>query len=371
MELLRKLFLGTGYRGDLQLDELDGIRGLAVLYVLFSHLANEGLVLFSVNIAGNASGKIGVYLFFTLSSFLLSRALLSESGRLTAADWLTYSMRRLTRIYPFYIVSLAFVVIASSCGWALFHPMSMSDFFSHLFLLDGKGHFWTIATEVKFYLILPLFIYAYRFVARRDYRIFIGGLLFVSLIAQIVSFMGLIEIRHSVLRYLPVFSMGTVIATLVHESSVQLRARVAGIARYLSYLLMLMMVALMPNVLGGVTEALLDYRVEKLVPSSFFWGILCSAFVLSCVLSRDSLLRLFFRSTWMRVIGAMSFSLYINHWFVLMWVRDMQLSVCVKLLVFWVCSILVSSLTFLVIERPLSRLKLEKVSEGLIRRFRC
>ena len=372
MNYIKKLFLGTEYRGGLQLDELDGIRGLAVLFVLFSHLANEGLVLLPMHIAGNASGKIGVYLFFTLSSFLLSRALLAKAKLhpLALFDWLTYSVRRITRIYPFYIVALSFVVVSSSCGWNLFEPMGWGDFLRHVALLDGKGHFWTIATEVKFYLILPIFIFAYRRCSQWKYVYYIFGLLLISIIAQVVSYSGGIEIRHSLVRYLPVFAMGTVVAVIVNDSKLITQERVGELATKVSYLLLGGMFLLMPNVLGYVTELVLGHRFNLLVPSSFFWGLLCSAFVLSCVIAKGSTLNYLFRCTWIRVIGAMSFSLYINHWFVLQWLVGLECGVVYKWIAFWCISIAISAVTFLLVERPLSRVKLEKLPGGLLRRIR-
>ena len=57
-----------------QHDVLDGVRGLAVLLVILSHLANKDILLFEgLKYSGNGSGKVGVYLFFVLSSFLLTR----------------------------------------------------------------------------------------------------------------------------------------------------------------------------------------------------------------------------------------------------------------------------------------------------------
>jgi peptidoglycan/LPS O-acetylase OafA/YrhL len=372
MNFIKRLFLGTEYRGGLQLDELDGIRGLAVLFVLFSHLANENLVLLPLHIAGNASGKIGVYLFFTLSSFLLSRALLekAKSHHLTLFDWLTYLVRRVTRIYPFYIVALSFVVVASTCGWNLFKPMGAEDLLRHVALLDGKEHFWTIATEVKFYLILPVFIFAYCCCSQWKYTYFIFGLLLISIIAQIVSYSGVIEIRHSLVRYLPVFAMGTIAAVIVNDSKLITKERVGEFATKVSYLLLCGMFLLMPNVLGYVTELVLGHRFNLLVPSSFFWGLYCSAFVLSCVIAKGSTLNYLFRCNWIRVIGVMSFSLYINHWFVLQWLLSVNCGVAYRWIAFWCISFGISAATFLLVERPLSRIKLERLPSELLCRVR-
>ena len=51
---------------------LDGLRGWAVLLVLFGHAANQGLTPW---IAGGflTRGKLGVYLFFLISAYLPTR----------------------------------------------------------------------------------------------------------------------------------------------------------------------------------------------------------------------------------------------------------------------------------------------------------
>ena len=49
----------------LQIDALDGLRGLAVLIVFLSHTSNDGVFLLpSANFSG--IGKSGVFLFFVL-----------------------------------------------------------------------------------------------------------------------------------------------------------------------------------------------------------------------------------------------------------------------------------------------------------------
>src|SRR3954453_8192821 len=87
-----------GHRG-----ELDGVRGLAILLVLASHLRVPGLY---------AAGAVGVTLFFVLSGFLISSLLIEErrwSGRITLP---AFYMRRVRRLAPAFVVwagSIAFL----------------------------------------------------------------------------------------------------------------------------------------------------------------------------------------------------------------------------------------------------------------------
>jgi len=78
---IRDRFLGRPQGRMHHFDALDGLRGLAVLVVIASHLSNVGL-LPQPGLSG--TGKAGVYLFFVLSAFLLTRILLARSLRALA-----------------------------------------------------------------------------------------------------------------------------------------------------------------------------------------------------------------------------------------------------------------------------------------------
>ena len=78
---------------------LDGARGLAILLVLLDHASDAHLYLF----AGadlNRAGKYGVYLFFVLSSFLLTLPFCAGRAPTDLRSWLNYGMRRFLRIFP-------------------------------------------------------------------------------------------------------------------------------------------------------------------------------------------------------------------------------------------------------------------------------
>ena len=58
---------------------LDGLRGVAVLLVLLAHSSNVGLRLHpALDLSG--CGRMGVFLFFVLSAYLLTGQLLATDG---------------------------------------------------------------------------------------------------------------------------------------------------------------------------------------------------------------------------------------------------------------------------------------------------
>ena len=147
---------------NLHVGPLNGLRGLAAILVLLSHTSNADYYSFpNADFSGN--GKAGVYLFFLLSSFLLSRPFFLKGGNsYTRKALKVYWKRRFLRVYPLYfcyvlLFGVATYLFARFIGYDLgafaFSPMMV---IRQLLLLEAWGVTWTIIVEFKFYLILPL-----------------------------------------------------------------------------------------------------------------------------------------------------------------------------------------------------------------------
>ena len=150
------LFLGRPRSRHDHLNALDGLRGLAVLIVLGSHLSNAG---FLPQPGLSGSGKSGVYLFFTLSAFLLTRALLRRplADFTSAWRWADYALRRVLRIWPLYLVLLLASWALTQAGVTGWHyQMDTGAVLRHLTLREGQSVLWSIPVEFIFYLWLPL-----------------------------------------------------------------------------------------------------------------------------------------------------------------------------------------------------------------------
>ncbi|MGB0349536.1 MAG: acyltransferase family protein, partial [Schleiferiaceae bacterium] len=93
---------------------LDGLRGLAVLMVVFGHGANHGLGPFGPD-SMMIRGKLGVYLFFVLSAYLLDRQIIKmfQQGRAQWEYWLYYFSRRVLRIFPLFFLALVVFRLAN------------------------------------------------------------------------------------------------------------------------------------------------------------------------------------------------------------------------------------------------------------------
>lgn len=135
--------------------ELDGLRGVAILLVVFAHVT-EGVhparaVLPALDSLG---GLVGVHLFFVLSGYLITRILLSERERTGSVDLLAFYKRRLSRLYPSLLVVALFV--ASLDPWSALRAVTYSS--NWLGGNHGNGllsHSWSLSVEEQFYLAWP------------------------------------------------------------------------------------------------------------------------------------------------------------------------------------------------------------------------
>lgn len=154
---------------------LDGLRALAITLVLLRHSVRAfwpDMTQPFMPIAGTdlgylfINGWIGVDLFFVLSGFLITNQLLPRPGHEHGMDVLTYARHRIFRIVPVYYC----VLLATCIGLFPYFPYPKTyddiDFriFYHLLFMqdywpsDINVVFWTLAIEIKFYLLAPFFL---------------------------------------------------------------------------------------------------------------------------------------------------------------------------------------------------------------------
>ena len=150
--------------------EVESLRGLAILLVFVFHaaavlwpLAGRPGTRVSLLAAFVWAGHTGVSLFFVLSAFLLSQPFLREGAGGGAVARLDYYKRRALRILPLYYVAVVVAVLWTvrrpadlwhSLPCLLFVPCSAASLFPF------SSVWWSLATEVQFYVLLPLLPYA-------------------------------------------------------------------------------------------------------------------------------------------------------------------------------------------------------------------
>ncbi|WP_341224449.1 acyltransferase [uncultured Arcticibacterium sp.] len=140
---------------------LDGIRFLAVSMVLFDHWSGDRL--------GFPASYLGVCMFFVLSGFLITRILLAAKEKDTNLNrghgfsLKRFYIRRTIRIFPIYYLTLAILFILnvepvrSKIGW-------LASYMSNNYIaitdnwLGSVDHLWSLAVEEQFYLFFPFLI---------------------------------------------------------------------------------------------------------------------------------------------------------------------------------------------------------------------
>lgn len=153
------------------LPALDGLRGVAILLVVLCHATlpfgwrDAGLFTVAGWDAATPlyQGWAGVNLFFVLSGFLIADLLLQKPFDFKKPC--AYLWQRFMRIAPAYyaVLMLLFsgLVFAGSAHTTLVQPATRANYF--FFMTDyffPEKYFisWSLGAEVKFYLILPLFL---------------------------------------------------------------------------------------------------------------------------------------------------------------------------------------------------------------------
>lgn len=149
-----------------RLPGLDGLRGVAVLAVIGYHL-NLGHFL--------PAGFLGVDIFFTVSGFIITALLLQEHAQTGRIDFPAFYLRRARRLFPAALVMLLLLVpltplfqpaalprlredlpaafLYLSNWWQIVAQQSYFEAIEQPRLLQ---HLWSLAVEEQYYLLWPL-----------------------------------------------------------------------------------------------------------------------------------------------------------------------------------------------------------------------
>src|SRR3954449_10507032 len=145
---------------------LDGLRGLAVIAVLFFHAGRM------------RGGFLGVDLFFALSGFLITSLLLAEVDRRGRVGLVAFWGRRFRRLLPAVLLLLVAVTVIVTLvasiperaatledgPWAQFYLANWHaiaghrDYWASFELPRMFGHLWSLAIEEQFYVVWPVIV---------------------------------------------------------------------------------------------------------------------------------------------------------------------------------------------------------------------
>lgn len=176
----------TDYRRD-----IDGLRAVAVLSVIFYHYG----------VPGFGGGFSGVDIFFVISGFLIGGHVMGEIGA-GRFSLLRFYERRIRRIFPALFIMLTLVFAAAAM--ILFPPdlrnfardaIFVIPFLANVEFYNAAGayagafaqhlallHTWTLAVEEQFYLLFPLLLLVVARFAQGRYRLVLLPLALTSFV---------------------------------------------------------------------------------------------------------------------------------------------------------------------------------------------
>ena len=177
--------------------EIDGLRAIAVIFVIFYHAE-----LYFLNQNFFKGGFIGVDIFFVISGYLITSLILKELVATNKFSFAHFYERRIRRIIP----ALFFVMLLSlPFAWLYLLPGDFIDYsksilyslgFSSNFYFHFSGleygtsdglfkpflHTWSLSVEEQYYIIFPIIlIICFKYFRKHIYQILIFGLI-ISLI---------------------------------------------------------------------------------------------------------------------------------------------------------------------------------------------
>ena len=287
------------------INALDGIRGLAALMVLAEH---TGLF---------KCGALGVQLFFALSGFLLATPFVNDPAKAVSLPALWhYVQRRLKRIVPMYYTVITFTLLLSGKN---------PEVFRHYLFLQGDGHFWTIPQEMFFYLLLPVVALGLFLLTRGRIVLMLPLLACLTVLTnryltnEVISFYGMstmIQPRTGV--FLAGMFFAYVYKAMQHfefDRLVQGGAwgRILCSGAGLLLLAALLYIGALPKTIHPWLNLEVHYG---------FYGFLLSLFIVLVVLSNNALLGWLMRLLPLRAVGIVGFSFYLLHPFLVPLYKD-------------------------------------------------
>ncbi|EPQ0973698.1 acyltransferase family protein [Citrobacter farmeri] len=293
----------NSYRPD-----IDGIRALAVISVVFYHFKIPGFI----------GGFTGVDIFFVISGFLITGGIVKTVDNKTF-NFNDFCARRVRRLIPALLAVISVTYIASffilapkdfsSLSGSIVYALSgmsniyfwlQSDYFDNFSSMKPLLHTWSLSVELQFYLVWPFVII---WVCKLFVR-YINRLLAVMFLTTVLAFISIfyMKIDTSAAFYLTPFRM--------HEFAV------GGIGFFISKIILKHKYNAIIYSLGMmmVLYSIFFFNVEKITFPGYYALLPCIGTILMICYGENVKLSRFFSNKIVSHIGEISYSLYLVHW---------------------------------------------------------
>jgi peptidoglycan/LPS O-acetylase OafA/YrhL len=336
----------TKHRSD-----IDGLRAIAVIAVIFFHL----------HVPGFSGGYIGVDVFFVISGYLITGMIFSEiqEKRFSLKN---FYIRRIRRLVPALLTTLTAtsllvfftlkpVEMRSFAASLIFQSVSMQNLF---FLSEGEYflgsdlkpllHTWSLAVEEQFYLFWPLILLL---ICRYSFKVYLLSFTVIILSSFVFSLVLMGLSPKASFFLLPSraweLSLGGLIALLETRDSFR---------RHLTYGVR--------TTLGVIGLAIVCFSFVYFSASTPFpgWAALLPVFgtffLLASGVGSPTVLHRVLSLRPLVLIGLISYPMYLWHWPIIVMLRQFEVSLTLWAALFVILStVTLSAVTYRYIESPI------------------
>lgn len=289
-----------------RLSNVDGLRGLAALLVLFQHLseyycaiappADRAAQLLSwIFLTYIDLGKVGVVTFFAISGFVVPFSF-NEQTRIIG-----FAVSRFFRLYPAYWLSLVlavlFILCSAGAGPRAIHILANVTMLQEaLHAPDIVPVYWTLFIEIVFYGLCVLLFRIRCLHSPRAILVAISAAVFVSAVGSIIRADGRAEVPVGLPLYLAIMFFGTLVrmATLGRDP----------VARKLSWVILPIILVAVPAVWMTAYD---DHSHRETVLADIAAFYVAIGLFLYCVARGAFMARPLVHA------GALSYSIYLFH----------------------------------------------------------
>lgn len=339
-----KLFFPHDQKAE-HIKSLDGLRGIAVLMVVIAHSHHVN----GIHHFFGFYGRVGVYLFFILSAYLLDRQIISMliSNSSNKKYWLNYTLRRILRIYPLFFCALVLYYLLNR-NYLGTQITSIEVILKNLSLQRGSGVFWSIPVEFKYYIISPFLMYGFHQFYKWKLSYVIPTIFAVILLSFGIQIFKELD-WNSTFKSAPAFLVGSTIAILE-----KFKENYRYIDKRLLVIISIAGLVTVNPIFWDSFEMTYWYRdLFKGFSIPFFLGILL-------ILSSHGWFRRILETRILRFIGTISFSVYVFHLLIAWGLRKYSdAPEAVNLALYGVLTVIFSSITFLLVEYPVSKISIK------------
>lgn len=194
-----------------EIPSLTGLRGLAALGVVHAHLSE------SLHIKGSHFlGEFCVMIFFCLSGFLMGYLYLHKTP--SPREIRIYAAARVARIAPAYLSVIVVAFFVTKEYPDFIYAITDANLLRHLLFSGNVSVLWSIPPEVQFYVLFPLVWAALESIRTRK-RLWIAVL--AAIIVAILFFLRTSSPGTFVASKIQYFAAGVLLGFWKHQSSLE------------------------------------------------------------------------------------------------------------------------------------------------------